>query len=95
MSSGPRGVESAKSPTRISVAIQLRISELLRQRGMTPYALAKASQGRISLSGAYRLMKANGFFSCIRASVLDAMCDILKVNAADLLTRVPSETRAA
>ncbi|HXE58500.1 MAG TPA: helix-turn-helix transcriptional regulator [Gemmatimonadales bacterium] len=77
------------------MAIQLRVQELLRARGMTPYRLAKASGGRISLSSAYRLARADGRFSCIRASVLEALCDIFSVGPGDVIECTPDHTRKA
>ena len=45
---------------------------------MTPYALHKASAGRISLSAAYRL--ASGEFRAVSATVLDALCDVFEID---------------
>ena len=57
--------------------MRLRVAELLAERGMTPYALHKASAGRISLSAAYRL--ASGEFRAVSATVLDALCDVFGI----------------
>ena len=65
--------------------VRLRIVELLRRRGMTPYALATASRGRISLPMAYRLVRARGRFVTVKATVLEALCDVFQVDPADLL----------
>lgn len=72
--------------------MRLLIRELLRKREMTPYALAKASGGRISLPMAYRLVRRRGRFTTIRAAVLDALCDVLKVNPGEILTRSDGRT---
>lgn len=58
--------------------MRLRVPELLAEREMTPYALHKASGGRISLSAAYRL--ASGEFRAVSAAVLDALCDVFGID---------------
>lgn len=58
--------------------MRLRVPELLTEREMTPYALHKASGGRISLSAAYRL--ASGEFRAVSATVLDALCDVFGID---------------
>lgn len=58
--------------------MRLRVPELLAEREMTPYALHKASGGRISLSAAYRL--ASGEFRAVSAIVLDALCDVFGID---------------
>lgn len=58
--------------------MRLRVPELLADRQMTPYALHKASGGRISLSAAYRL--ASGEFRAVSSSVLDALCDVFEID---------------
>lgn len=62
-----------------------------RARGMTPYALAKASGGVISLSAAYRL--AEGEFRAIGATVMDSLCEILNVEPGELFERTPTSRR--
>ncbi len=47
-------------PNRNGWVLRLRLPELLEEREMTPYALAKASRGRISMSTAYRLARLKG-----------------------------------
>ena len=68
--------------------LRLRLPELLEERDMTPYALAKASRGRISMSTAYRLARLKGRVETFDRSVLDALCDVLDVGPAELLERV-------
>ncbi len=51
---------------------------------MTPYALAKASKGRISLSTAYRLARNHGRANMFVSDVLDALCDVLDVEPGEL-----------
>jgi DNA-binding Xre family transcriptional regulator len=71
-------------PTHV---IRLRIEELLRERHLTPYFLAKMSRGRISLSTAYRLIRLRGALKSFDAKVLDALCDVLKVQPSELFVR--------
>jgi DNA-binding Xre family transcriptional regulator len=67
--------------------LRLRLPELLERRGMTPYALAKASGGRISMSTAYRLARLRGRLETFDRDVLDALCDVLQVEPGELLER--------
>lgn len=64
---------------------RLRISELLETKGLTGYALHKASGGRISLSTAYRLAK--GEERALRTDMVDALCDVLECEPGDLYHR--------
>ena len=65
--------------------MQLKVPALLADRGWTAYQLAKASDGRISMSAAYRL--ATGDWKCLSSDVLDALCDTLEVEPGDLFVR--------
>ena len=67
--------------------MRLRLPELLKQREMTPYALAKQSQGRISLSTAYRLTRMKGRVQTFDADLLEALCDVFSVEPGELLER--------
>jgi DNA-binding Xre family transcriptional regulator len=67
--------------------MRLRIPELFEMHKMTPYAVAKASHGRISLTAAYRLQRARGRFIRISAVFLEALCDVLRVEPDELLER--------
>lgn len=58
--------------------MKLRVPELLEERGLTAYALAKASDGRLSLSTAHRL--ARGEWKCLSAEVLEALCEVLEID---------------
>lgn len=51
---------------------------------MTAYALAKASGGRIPMQSAYRLVHEDGRLPTFKASMLDALCDVLEVEPAAL-----------
>ena len=69
--------------------MRLRLPELLDQRGLSAYALSKASNGRISMSTAYRLAKMRGKVQTFDAGLLEALCDVLKCEPGDLLEREP------
>lgn len=58
--------------------MRLRVPELLAERDMTAYGLYKASNGRISLSAAYRL--ATGEFRAISKEVLETLCEIFELS---------------
>jgi DNA-binding Xre family transcriptional regulator len=57
--------------------MKLRVRELLAERGITAYELAKRSRGRISESTAYRL--AANEWKQLSSSVMDALCDVLDI----------------
>jgi DNA-binding Xre family transcriptional regulator len=65
--------------------MRIRITELLKAQAMTPYALAKASAGRISMSTAYRLVKLDGRVQTFDAEMLEALCDVFSVRSMDEL----------
>lgn len=67
--------------------MRLRIPELLKSRGITPYALAKRSAGRISLSTVYRLVERRGQLSTYSADLLNALCDVLDIKPGELFER--------
>lgn len=75
--------------------MRLRIPELFEANKMTPYAVAKASGGRISLTAAYRLQRARGRFVRISAVFLEALCEVLRVEPDELLERQKPRQRAA
>jgi len=73
--------------------LRLRIPELLAKRGLTPYALAKRSGGRISMSTAYRLRENGGRLETFSATLIEGLLDVFAVDIAELMERVP-ERRA-
>lgn len=62
--------------------MRLRVKELLAERKLTAYELAKRSAGRISESAAYRL--AANEWRQLSSTVLDALCDVLEVDPGPL-----------
>ena len=73
--------------------MRLRLPELLEQRKMTGYALSKESAGRISLSAAYRLLRLRGKLKMFDAEILEALCEVFKVEPGELLERAPKKKR--
>jgi DNA-binding Xre family transcriptional regulator len=74
--------------------MRVRLAELMEPRGLTAYALAQQSDGRISTSALYRLLKSDGRARYLDSELLDALCDVLKVNPGELLEHEPTSTRA-
>jgi len=68
--------------------MRLRLPELLKTRRLTAYALAKHSDGRISIPLAYRLAKSHGVFGSVRPQTLAALCDVLEVEPGKLFERI-------
>ena len=73
--------------------MRLRLPELLKARGLTPYALARASRGRISMSLAYRMQREQGAFKCLSPDALEALCEVLGVGPEDLFERGSERAR--
>jgi DNA-binding Xre family transcriptional regulator len=71
------------------VLVRIRIPELLKEQKppMSAYKLAKASDGRISMSAAYRLTAAEGRLQFFDADLLEALCDVLGIGPDKLLER--------
>ena len=69
------------------MAIRLRVGDLLDERGITAYQLAKQSGGRISLSAAYRLAQGNSGTFPPSWVMIEILCDVLKVDVCDLFHR--------
>jgi hypothetical protein len=67
--------------------MRVRFPELLKRSGLTPYAVAKQSDDRISLSTAYRFNRSGGRLNTFDAAVLEALCDIFGVQPGELLER--------
>ncbi len=62
--------------------MRLRLGELLDARGLTAYALADESDGRLSRSAAYRLLR--GQTKSVGFEELAALCDVLGVSVDEL-----------
>lgn len=62
--------------------MRLRLPELLTEHKppLTPYEVAKRSNGRISLSTIYRLTKKQGRVQLFDGALLEALCDVLGID---------------
>jgi DNA-binding Xre family transcriptional regulator len=69
--------------------MRVRLAELMEDRGLTAYAVAQLSDGRISTSALYRLLKTSGHARYLDAQLLEALCDVLEVGPGELLEREP------
>lgn len=67
--------------------MRLRLPELLEERGLTAYAVAAQSAGRIDQSKLYRLMRKRGIVRYIDANLLEVLCEVLNVEPGELLER--------
>src|SRR5438876_652681 len=67
------------------VPIRLRFPELLKQRGLTGYALSVATGGKISMSTVYRWVRARGRVKTIDTALLEALCEALDAGPAEVL----------
>jgi DNA-binding Xre family transcriptional regulator len=66
--------------------MRLRVPELLQARGLTAYYLATRSEGRISITAAYRYAR-TGAFRCLSPEQLAALCEVLDVEPGELFER--------
>jgi DNA-binding Xre family transcriptional regulator len=73
--------------------MRLRFPELLDERDITPYGLHKQSEGRISLSTAYRITRQRGRVKMFDAELLETLCDVLDADVAELLERESPKRR--
>ena len=62
--------------------VRLRVRQLLKTRGLSPYALAKFTG--LSLNSIYRLTRATGRFRLIRADTIERLCGALRVTPSEL-----------
>jgi len=67
--------------------VRLRIPELLKEKGLTPYALSKRSGGRVSMSAAYRYVRLKGKLKSFDGQLLETLCDVLQCEPGELLER--------
>ena len=69
------------------MTMRVRLEELMKDRGLSAYAVAQLSDGRISTSALYRLLRSSGRARYLDAQLLEALCDVLDVGPGDLLER--------
>lgn len=70
--------------------MRIRIPELLKAQKpepWSPYRLSVESDGRISMSTAYRLNRQKGRVKTFDGELLETLCEVLKVEPGELLER--------
>lgn len=67
--------------------MRIRFPELLKAHGKTAYGVHKESEGRISLSTAYRLKKSKGNLKFLDVDMLEALCDVFNAEPGEILER--------
>ena len=66
----------------------LKVHELMKQRGITAYALSKGAD--LPYPSAYRLSRATGLFGRLHAETLNRLCEYFQVQPGRLLEWVPA-----
>jgi DNA-binding Xre family transcriptional regulator len=70
------------------IAMRIRIAELMEARKIpTAYALAKASNGALSMTNAHRLVNSEGNAGRVDLHTLEVLCDVFDVGPGELLER--------
>jgi DNA-binding Xre family transcriptional regulator len=64
--------------------VRLNVAKLLKQRGVTPYRLAKATG--MSLTTAYKLAAPDGRFERLEARTIDMLCEFLNCQPGDFIS---------
>lgn len=73
--------------------MRLRVPELLKKRGLTAYALASKSSGRISMTMAYAYSR-TGAFRCLSPEQIEGLCEVLGVEPGELFERRPAAKKS-
>jgi putative transcriptional regulator len=69
--------------------IRFRLSEVLKQKGWTPYRLSQETG--LTVPTAYRLADPRQEFGRFTTDTLDRLCSALEIQPGDLLEWVPAE----
>lgn len=75
--------------------MRLRIPELFAERGQTPYQVARDSDKRLTEATLYRIAREKGGVKFVSLGVLQALCDVLKVEPAELFAYERRSVKAA
>lgn len=73
------------------MATRIKLKEVLDQQGLTPYAVAKASNGKVSKQGLYYILNAKTPLKSIDLETIDAVIESIetltgnKLSVCDLL----------
>lgn len=73
--------------------LRLRLREILRERGLTGYALSKYTG--LSLNTIYRLMHKEGRLGLIHADTLERLCGALRITPTELFDYQQPEAKSA
>ena len=71
--------------------VRLTIHQLMARRGITAYALSRATG--LSYPSAYRLSRSAGNFGRLHADTLDRLCEFFQAQPGDLLQWTPGKRR--
>ena len=71
--------------------VRLQIHELMATRGISAYALSRATD--LPYPSAYRLSRAGGKFGRMHAETLDRLCEFFQVQPGRLIQWVPTNGR--
>jgi DNA-binding Xre family transcriptional regulator len=78
-------VTIASDSNRVFSFMRVRLAELIEERGMTLYEVAKAASGLgVSEQSIYRLARTNGKPHTFNMRVLAALCEVFRVEPGDL-----------
>jgi len=69
--------------------VRLKVHELMKQRGISAYALSKGAD--LPYPSAYRLSRTPGQFGRLHAQTLDCLCEFFQVQPGRLLEWVPRD----
>jgi DNA-binding Xre family transcriptional regulator len=67
--------------------VRIRLPEVLDERQLTAYEVAKRSNGRIIPSTLYRLVRQEGRVKLFDGDLLEALCDVLEMEPGEILER--------
>jgi DNA-binding Xre family transcriptional regulator len=71
--------------------VRLRVNQLLKKRGWTPYRLAKESG--LTFNQAYRVARPDGRFEAVRRDTLECVCAALGVEPSAIFERTERAPR--
>ena len=74
---------------RYTSTVRLTVPDLLTERAMTPYALAKMVEGRVSRSAVYRM--AAGEKVSLGLEEIAALCNAFEIEPGKLFERVKTK----
>jgi DNA-binding Xre family transcriptional regulator len=73
--------------------VRLRVADLMRARGLTPYAFGKAVG--ITYPTAYRLARPSGDFGRLERETINRLCEFFRVQPGELIEWVPDNQESS